>query len=67
MAEYPRWQARPRILFAHPAVNRGRTVVIDYRRPDTRTRERFAMTFVREQGDWKLAYDFYLSERLSAG
>ena len=66
MADYPRWRATPRILFSRATSDGRRMVAVAYRRPDTKSRERFAMTFVREGGAWKLAYDFYLAQRLAA-
>ena len=66
MADHPRWLARPDVLFKRR--ERGREIVtIRYRRPEPgRPEERFSMTFAREDGLWKLAYDFYLANRLTA-
>jgi hypothetical protein len=63
MADYPRWLNAPKILFSrrHGAF---RVLTVEYQTPGNPQPQRFAMTFVREAGTWKLAYDFYLANRL---
>ena len=63
MADYPRWLAKPNVVLAKD--DSRKTLIVDYR-PPQRLQEREAMTFIRENGAWKLLYDFYLANRLTA-
>jgi len=64
MADYRRWLSKPKVLFT-TKTNNGESLAVSYRPPGG-SEERFATTFTRESGRWKVAYDFYLAQRLSA-
>lgn len=64
MADHPRWLAKPTVLFDRGTATR-KTLAVLYKRPQG-VAEREAVTFMRENGAWKLDYSFYLANRLIA-
>jgi hypothetical protein len=64
VADGDRWLGKPNVLFEDGTARR-RTLVVVHARPQAAP-EREAITFVRENGAWKLDYSFYLATRMTA-
>lgn len=62
MADHARWLTKPSMLFVQE--NGGRAIVAIKYALNGGGSERSSLALEREDGRWKIAYDFYLSNRL---
>jgi hypothetical protein len=67
MADYGHWLGPEPQVIQDNIQGNSATVVMRYTPPGLPLMTPFTFSLVRQSGQWKIAYNFYLANRLSAG